>query len=383
MPRADLAYPQAAEAFWLERVAESVGPGTEGLERLAVEVARLSDIFTKERPAGAYPDYFSDPCALAAYGVFFLPQGWVRAGCALDQCMRFRGWRPAALAPRVLDVGCGPGSCGISAARSLVMAGFRPSELIGIDHSPAALTAFEALAAGVLDRKIEVKTRLSDARSPEAWPTGSFDLIIAGFVLNELDQKDAYGAQAWMEAACARLAPGGLLLVLEPALRFAAERLLKASDGLAATGRFFRLGPQLDALPSPLPASGRDHWEHESCVWTAPDSAQFVNRKLHRDLREVRFSYAAFLHGTPAVELPAGSARIVSDIQTIKGLVRFIVVAQGREQQVEVATRGMSKHEVKLFAARLARGCVVVICHSAASKVRLSGPGELAVLWGP
>lgn len=383
MPAADLAYPQAAEAFWLERVAESVGPGTEGLEKLAADVARLSDLFTTERPAGAYPDYFSDPAALAAYGIFFLPQGWTRAGCALDQCMRFRGWRPAAAAPRVLDVGCGPGSCGISVAHSLVKAGRGPSELIGIDHSPAALASFEALASSVLGREIAVRTRLSDARAPEGWPEGSFDLIVAGFVINELDQVGPDGAQAWMEAACARLAPGGLLLVIEPALRFAAERLLKASDGLAATGRFLRLGPQLDALPSPLLASGRDHWEHESCAWTAPDSAQFVNRKLHRDLREVRFSYAAFLRGSPAVDPPAGSARIVSDIQTIKGLVRFIVVAQGREQQIEVATRGMSKHEVKLFAGRLARGCVVGIGQSTAPKVRLSGPGELVTLWSP
>lgn len=383
MPAADLAYPSVAEAFWLRRAAEAVGTGCEGLERLAPEVARLSDLFTTERPAGAFPDYFSDEAALAAYGVFFLPQGWTRAASALDQCVRFRGWRPTRAAPRILDVGCGPGSCGVSAAWSLRQAGMPPCEIIGIDRSPSALACFEAFAAETLGPGVRVTGRVSDAKDPSSWPTGGFDLIVAGFVLNELGSKDGEVVARWIESACANLSPGGLLLVIEPAPRSSAESLLRASDIVAAAGRHVRIGPQLDALPSPLLASGRDHWEYESVPWTAPESTQYVNRRLHRDLREARFSYAAFLRECAWTDPPAGSARIVSDIQTIKGLVRFIVVAAGVELQVEVPTRGMSKHEVKACAAALGRGAVVRIEAEAGPKVRLPGPASLEVLWRP
>ncbi|MFM8905942.1 MAG: hypothetical protein ACKOIB_11985, partial [Verrucomicrobiota bacterium] len=183
-------------------------------------------------------------------------------------------------------------------------------------------------------------------------------------------------------SACGHLSEGGLLLVIEPALRFAAERLLRASDRVASLGHHRRIGPQLDDLPSPLLASEREHWEYESVPWVAPGSAQFINRRLHRDLREVRFSYAAFVNGDP-LPPPSGAARIISDVQTIKGLIRFIVIRRGVEEQVEVPTRGMSKHEIKAYASGLRRGGVVRFEAGSSPKLRLSGPSALEPLWIP
>lgn len=383
MRAAECRYPSEAEAFWLERASEGPGISADGWDALSPEVARLSDLFTTERPDGPYPDYFGDARTLCAYALFFLPQGWTRAAAALDQCVRFRNWRPASASPRVLDVGCGPGSCGVSVAHALSELGLAPAELCGIDHSPGALAAFESFGRAMLKPRTAVTARISDARDPSAWPEGNFDLIVAGFVLNELGSDDDGSAVRWITSACGRLNEGGLLLVVEPALRFAAERLLRASDKVASDGRFRRIGPQLDALPSPLLTSGREHWEHESVPWTAPESAQFINRRLHRDLREVRFSYAAFVNGGRVEPAPPGAARIVSDVQTIKGLIRFIVTRKGIEQQVEVPTRGMSKHEIKACASGLRRGGVVRFEAVNSPKVRLSGPSALESIWTP
>jgi hypothetical protein len=63
MRAAEGRYPDEAEAFWLKRTSEDAGVAADGLERLAPEVARLSDLFTTARPEGAYPDYFGDPAA--------------------------------------------------------------------------------------------------------------------------------------------------------------------------------------------------------------------------------------------------------------------------------------------------------------------------------
>ncbi|MEY3853924.1 MAG: hypothetical protein RI910_2904 [Verrucomicrobiota bacterium] len=121
-----LAYPADAEAFWVgqaELAAERIGD--EALERMTPAVAHLSDLFTTERPDKKFPDYFADPRLLAAYGVFFLPQSFTRTSFALAQVCGLRAWRPSSRIPTILDLGSGPGSCGVAAAYRLREAGCR------------------------------------------------------------------------------------------------------------------------------------------------------------------------------------------------------------------------------------------------------------------
>jgi SAM-dependent methyltransferase len=356
-----LAYPESAEAFWIgqaELAAERVGD--EALERMTPAVAHLSDLFTTERPDRKFPDYFADARLLAAYGVFFLPQSFTRTSFALAQVCGLRGWRPGSASPSILDLGCGPGSCGVAAAHRLRQFGIDGIQLTGVDKSPSALAAMEMFGREVLGTGATVRTRIGDAARPETWPEGRFDLIVAGFVLNEMPQLDAAALLRWFGELKARLAPGGLILILEPALRITAE---------------------LDALPDPQLGSG-EHWSHETRAWEAPTSTEFVNRHLHRDLREVRFSFAAFTEASLA-PLPPGLSRLISDVQIIKGLLRFITIRAGAIESVEVPTRGLSKHEVKKLAARFGRGDIVRHPHPPAPKLRLANHGELEVFWTP
>lgn len=380
-PAEQLTYPESAEAFWVgqaELAAERVGD--DALVRMTPAVAHLSDLFTTERPDRKFPDYFADPRLLAAYGVFFLPQSFTRTSFALAQVCGLRGWRPATTAPAILDLGCGPGSCGVAAAYRLRQLGMSGIRLTGVDKSPGALAAMESFGGAVLGADATVRTRIGDASRPETWPDGRFDLIVAGFVLNEMPQLDAPALLRWFGELKARLAPGGLILILEPALRITAERLQRLSDAVAA-GEMTRIAPELDARPDPQLGAG-EHWSHETRAWDAPASAEFVNRHLHRDLREVRFSFAAFSEASLG-PLPSGLARLISDVQIIKGLLRFVTIREGRIESVEVPTRGLSKHEVKKLAARFGRGDIVRHPHPAASKLRLANHQELEVFWTP
>ncbi|PHX79907.1 MAG: hypothetical protein CK541_02450 [Opitutia bacterium] len=376
-----LAYPPAAEAFWIgqaELATERVGE--DALQRMTPAVAHLSDLFTTERPDHKFPDYFADPRLLAAYGIFFLPQSFTRTSIALAQTCGLRGWKPSSQVPAILDLGSGPGSCGVAAAYRLRQAGIKKINLHGVDKSPNALASMESFARATLEEDVETKTRIGDASRPETWPEGPFDLIIAGFVMNEMPQLDHAALLRWFGELKARLAPGGLILLLEPALRITAERLQKLSDDVAA-GEMTRVAPELDALPDPQLGPG-EHWSHETRAWDAPASTEFVNRHLHRDLREVRFSFAAF-SDAPLAPLPAGLSRLISDVQIIKGLLRFIVVRDGQIESIEVPTRGLSKHEVKKLAAGFGRGDVVRHPHPPALRLRLEHHQELAVIWTP
>lgn len=375
-------YPAAAEAHWIGRAEAATDLlGDAAFERLAHAVARLSDLFTTERPEGRFPDYFAEEELLAAYGIFFLPQSFVRTGYALAQAMELRGWRPASAVPAILDLGAGPGSCGVSVAHHLRRRGAGRVELAAVDRSPGALAGLERFAEDFLGSPVAVRTRVGDAARPETWPEGDFDVIVAGFVLNEMTHLDAKSTLAWFATLRRRLRPGGLILLLEPALRTTAERLQRLSEQVCAEGGLTRLGPELDAHACPQLLAG-EHWNHESRPWTAPASAAYANRRLFRDLREVRFACALFTDAT-VTDLPPEAVRLVSDVQIIKGLLRFIVVRAGGLQSVEVPTRGLSKHDVKALAATFGRGDVVTFPVMTGAKVRLAERGELRVLWSP
>jgi len=79
--------------------------------------------------------------------------------------------------------------------------------------------------------------------------------------------------------------------------------------------------------------------------------------------------------------MDSSAIRIVSDIQIIKGLLRFIGVQNGQLQTVEVSTRGLSKHDVKLLAAKFERGDIVSHTQPAAAKVRLNNTADLKIIW--
>jgi len=376
------AYPAAAEAHWVaqaELATDLVGDAA--VERLAFSVARLSDLFTTERPEGRFPDYFAETDLLAAYGIFFLPQSFVRTGFALAQAMEWRGWTPTSPSPAILDLGSGPGSCGVAAAHHLLRLGSTHVTLSAVDRSPGALAGLEQFAASLLGKVATIRTRVGDANRAETWPEGDYDLIVAGFVLNEMPQLSPAALLTWFNTLRQRLRPGGLIILLEPALRTTAERLQRLGEAVCAQGVLPRIGPELDQAPCPQLLAG-EHWNHEARRWRAPDSTAYANRKLFRDLREVRFSCALF-SAAPLRPTPPEAVRLVSDVQMIKGLLRFIVVRTGQLQSVEVPTRGLSKHEVKALAGTFGRGDVVGIPHLTGPKVRLIDRSDLRILWSP
>jgi len=373
-------YPQVAEDYWLNFAQEITGKHSEeALEKITPSVAKLSDLFTVDRPEKKFPDYFSDNELLSAYGLFFLPQSFVRTTYALRFITEVRQWKAPSAPLRILDLGSGPGSCGIACAHYFKQLGVPAIELNALDHSATALAALEPFAEAVLGNKCLVKTRIGDAHRADTWPEGPFDIIIAGFVLNEMKSLSQPALIEWIESMKDRLTPDGLILILEPALKVTSQRLQKLSDEIAAHEIVARIGPELDAHPCPQLADGV-HWSHEVRHWQIPSTTEFINRKLHRDLRDVRFTFAAFSN-QKIKSLDQSAIRIVSDIQIIKGLLRFIGVQNGQLQTVEVSTRGLSKHDVKVLASKFERGDIVSHSQPYAAKVRLTDSAELKIVW--
>jgi hypothetical protein len=108
-------------------------------------------------------------------------------------------------------------------------------------------------------------------------PNGPFDLIVSSHAINELFANDPDRLSRRTALAMelvSRLAPNGLLLLVEPALRRTGRDLLELRDALLANGLHV-LAPCLHRGACPALERPRD-WCHADRPWDAPKSVQAV-----------------------------------------------------------------------------------------------------------
>lgn len=113
-------------------------------------------------------------------------------------------------AARLLDIGCGTGLFALDAALS-----GRPRSVTGIDLSARAIaTAQQAGVAAAAATAVPVAFMV--AATPEQWPPGPFEAVS---LIDVVHHVPAAGQEAFLAAAAARVAPGGVLLYKDMAAR--------------------------------------------------------------------------------------------------------------------------------------------------------------------
>lgn len=238
--------------------------------------------------------YLEDPALLGAYLLLFAPISHAQAGHLLDRLggTDLRGCD-------VLDVGCGPGSM----ARAALDRGARTA--LGLDGSEGALE----LARGVVDDR---RFRTQPWRHGAPLPDGSWDIIVAGHVLNEISGPDPTGARvAFVEAIRARLRPGGTLLLIEPARHERCAELLAVRDAVAEAGVGI-VGPCTHSAPCPARAEAAPC--HSTLLWEAPPWLPRLAERAHLDKEVLAYSWLALAGPDERVaEAPAHRVRVVSE----------------------------------------------------------------------
>jgi SAM-dependent methyltransferase len=346
-------YPSEVEQWWLNQACGSL-PGVsreDCLTKFVPVVDRLSGLFTTERSV-AFGGYGQDRDLLLAYGLFFFPQTFTRVQFPLVESLRRSGWQPGEGPLRVLDLGTGSGAALIGAVEVLQAAGQREIEACGIDRSEKALAFARGLTAEQTQRWPGVKWTFSngDLAAPSSWPAGRWDLVVSSFALNEaFHGRPLAAVETWTQEALSRLAPGGLLLLIEPALKETSERLEGLRDRFAEQGNVRIVGPCLHSFACPLLAGG-EYWCHEVRDWEPPESVQFLNRRLFRGIQQVKFSFIALGSGALMTETTAALEvfRLISPVVEKKGrLVATGCAADGQRYTYEWQTRALTRNEIK------------------------------------
>ena len=231
--------------------------------------------------------YMEEAEALAAYLLFYWQTSHAQMQGLVHMAMNAVEpgtwpWANAQVA-RVLDLGSGPGPAGIALAEAL---GLSNATLSFCDRSPLACSCARSLAEA---RGYSVHTLAPWMAGQDPIPAGPHDFIILSHVLNEIaaNRPDRQEQRLEvLEAAMEQLAPGGALLLLEPALLSTSRELLALRDHLAARG-MRPLAPCFQHGPCPALAE-----DNQSChsEFPPPQSAivEALSRKTGLDRSAVK-----------------------------------------------------------------------------------------------
>jgi SAM-dependent methyltransferase len=354
-------YPSELESWWLAAACGATGCADHAaaLQRLEATAARLSDQFTVDRPT-TFRDYASDPVSRAAYGIMFFPQTFARVSLVIGECLAVgaldrkenvsrRGAEVQNL--QVLDLGCGSGASTLAAARMLQDL---PLALHAVDHAPAALAALRQVFEDcrMLWPAASLTTHARDVHA-DGIP-GAFDLILASFVLNELfPDGDDPRAERWLRRQWDRLAPGGCLVILDPAGAVTCERLQRLRDRLACNSQCTIVAPCPHRRPCPM-LGAHCGFCHDVRSWRVPDSVNLINRRMFRSVHDLKYGLLVLRRtaAAPQADTPATRFRMVGPMNRDKARVAtYGCCNDGMLRKIELMTRGLSRPQIDALAA--------------------------------
>lgn len=308
--------------------------GLDDPARLAPLVQALAAIYNDDRLTGLRA---SPKERLAARLGFWLPRDVPKVEGAVREAIAIGRIRLRDEPLRVLDVGAGLGASHRGLARALAAAGQTGTiDVLAIDDDREALR----LAAAVHARRpregaVEIRLRVEPGNAAEVATAARTknDVILLGQVLSELDldrtpeERVELHAERIAAIVRERLAPRGVLVIVEPALRSRTRHLQAVRSALIARGLSI-LAPCLHHGRCPLLGREGD-WCHEDLPVDLPPFLVPIAKRAGLRWEGLTFSYLVVVQRGPRLvdALPSAPNRVraVSSLLVTKGKTEVVV----------------------------------------------------------
>lgn len=304
-----LAFSAAYHAY----LEQTFSPAT---KRLAPAIRALSDHYVGKTGAAHLPAVLWTEAYTAYYG----PVNALKLSAITDELrLRLPGW-PGQKRLRVLDIGAGPGSATLGITLALPDFGL---DALWLDNNPnwsESLLIEPLIKSG----QLTVRRQPGDFQSVQP-PAGLFDIVVMANTLVELKGSVSGLAARFGQWISQTLAPDGVAVIVEPALKAPTRNLHELRSHLlrSSPGLSWRIaGPCPHEKACPMLETDRD-WCHETRDWLQPAYHHQIDQLAGLRKDALRYSWLALTHIAAAV-LPEPAGRVVSEIRREKGRTRFV-----------------------------------------------------------
>ncbi|GAB4211979.1 MAG: small ribosomal subunit Rsm22 family protein [Roseiflexaceae bacterium] len=256
--------------------------GTAPAARWMREAQELSERYRDPRAGAPARPLASGPQQTLGYAALILPATYAQLrGAMAAAAVRIPAWQPRSM----LDLGSGPGT-----ALWAATAQWPALQILDAwEREPAFVALGRDLLREAQAPALRVaRWRLHDLRQDD-WGDGpTYDLVVLGHVLNELDEpaRQAVVARAWRRTA-------GLLLIVEPGTSAAFPVVRAARDQLLGA-EAYTIAPCAHDQPCPL----QNDWCHFPQRLRRPEFQRRA-RGAPSDWEDSKFSYAALARFAP------------------------------------------------------------------------------------
>ena len=291
--------------------------------------------FTVER-AGRRQGYLAAASARAAYLLYYTVTTAATTRVALRMAAD-AGWRPRTAtvdAPlRVLDLGAA------SLGASLGVAAYLPDaaiEVVALDSAAGALDDGRAVMATFAGARVGVATARADLRDAMALRRarlGQFDLVVLANLINELpsgrNEEESAAAMLVERVMAEHLAPGGAVLILEPATRVASRGIIALRRVLTERAVVRVLAPCTHEARCPLETT-RD-WCFFDLPWQRPKIVAACDEVLGHGRTSLKASWLLLTPPLASASSRATRFRIIGGTMQHDGVVRrYLCGGEGR-----------------------------------------------------
>lgn len=297
----------------------------------------LFSLFTTERAQLRRTSYLDIPKYRSAYLGYHLPLNFARCACALSQVRA--AFPEVDRLDQVVDLGAGPGSASLATAYTLPAVPARRYALY--DRSRGALKIARHLlercaGAGAVEPGAVSRVHTHATTLPPLPDIPSPALVWMSMLLNELGVDERKGPRSAdvVDHVTARIPPGSVLIVVEPAQREAGRRLLAVHDALVASRAWNVLAPCTHDRPCPLVRIRTRPWCHFHFEWHQDEPVRLVSEPLGLSSARSSFAFLAVGRGDPVVPRFRGGARVIGDTMKVRNGAKGVYVCQDGTRKV-------------------------------------------------